>query len=306
MIAFLFWVFAQTAVAQAVPHAQMGLRVAADTVRIGDGFEFVIRVRVLPGFTPEFPAAPDSTEGQAPIIEMRDKKIERSKSDTLDYTATYKLVAWDLGQQQLRLTDVHLLNPRGNPAFLPVHASVFVRSVLPADSAKRVPKPPRPRFPVSKFNWWPLIIALIAIALGYLGWIIWKRYRARKMAPRDPYQVALEEFGKIEAMQLPERGESERYVALMVDVMRKYFSHKVPDARMSDTSGQLLIRVRSAQLGDGSLQNVLDQGDLVKFARATVGVESAKEIGANARALVDLVEKQLAPPPEAEKEKRAA
>lgn len=305
MIALLFWFFAQTA-APATPHAQMGLRVSPDTVRIGDVFEFVIRVRVLPGFTPEFPAAPDSTEGQAPIIEMRDRKIERSNSDTLDYTATYKLVAWDLGQQQLRLTDVHLQNPSGNPGFLPIHASVFVRSVLPADSSKRIPKPPRPRFPVTKFNWWPLIIALIAIALGYLGWIIWKRYRARKLAPRDPYEVALEEFKKIEAMQLPERGESERYVALMVDVMRKYFAAKVPGASLSNTSNQMIVRVRSAELADGRLEPVLNQSDLVKFARAKVEMESAKGIGANARALVDLVEKQLAPPPEAEKEKRAA
>jgi hypothetical protein len=281
-------------------NAQMGMKVTPDSVTIGDPFILVVRVKVKPGFTAEFPQMPDSADGKpSKIAIVGAPLLERAPNDSLEFRATYKLTAWDIGAQPIPLTDIHITGPQGT-GFLPLHASVFVKSVLPADSAKRIPKPPRDRFPVTKFNWWPLIILAIAIALGELLWWIYKRYRDRKNAPRDPYEVAIQEFKRVEAMQLTTKGEPERHAVLMAEAMRVYLAAKVPTAHISNTPRQLIENVYLAKLGDDTVREILEETELLKFANARTTPDAATRIGQGARAIVELVEKQLAPKPEDE------
>jgi hypothetical protein len=291
-------------VAQAVRapglNAQMGVKVTPDSVTIGDPFILVVRVKVKPGFTAEFPQMPDSTEGKpSKIAIVGTPLIERAPNDSLEFRATYKLTAWDIGSQPIPLTDVHITGPQGT-GFLPLHAAVFVKSVLPADTTLRVPKPPRDRFPVTKFNWWPLIILALAIALGELLWAIYKRYRERRNAPRDPYEVAIQEFNRVEALKLVEKGEPETHALLMSEAMRIYLSAKVPGAHISNTPSQLSENVHLAELGDDRVREIMEEHELLKFARARTTPDSAVRLGQNARAIVELVEKQLQPKPEDE------
>ena len=274
---------------------QMGTKVTPDTVTIGDPFILLVRVKVKPGFTAEFPQMPDSTEGRPSKIGLVGKPLlERAPNDSLEFRATYKLTAWDVGLQQIPLTDVHVTGPQGT-GFLPLRAAVFVKSVLPADTTRQIPKPPRERFPVHKINWWPGIIAAILLALGELFWAIYKRWRELKNRPRDPYVVALEEFKRVEAMQLPQKGEAELHAVLMAEAMRVYLSAKVPGAHISNTPRQLSETVRASGLGDENLGGVLSEMELLKFARARTTADAATVLGQKARAIVELVEKQLQP-----------
>lgn len=280
--------------------AQMGTKVTPDTVAIGDPFILVVRVRVRPGFTAEFPEMPDSTAGKPSKIALVGKPLlGRAPNDSLEFRATYKLTAWDVGPQSIPLTDVHVTGPQGT-GFLPLKAAVFVKSVLPQDSALRIPKPPRDRFPVHKTNWWPLIILAIALALAELLWWVYKRYRAGKNAPRDPYEVALQEFERVEVLQLTEKGEPEKHALFMAEAMRVYLSAKVPGAHISNTPRQLIENVLAANVGDERVREILAESELLKFARALTSPEAATQLGLNARAIVDLVEEQLKPKPEAE------
>ena len=276
----------------------MGLKVTPDTVTIGDPFILVVRVKVKPGFTAEFPQMPDSTEGRPSKIGLVGKPLlERAPDDSLEFRATYKLTAWDVGLQQIPLTDVHVTGPQGT-GFLPLRATVFVKSVLPADTALQIPKPPRDRFPVHKINWWPWIIAAILLALGALLWVIYKRWRELRNRPRDPFVVAMDEFRRIEALQLPQNGEAERHAVLMAEAMRVYLSAKVPGAHISNTPRQLTESIRSSRLGDENVGGVLSEMELLKFARARTTPDAATELGRKARAIVELVEKQLQPKPD--------
>ena len=280
--------------------AQMGTKVTPDSVTIGDPFILVVRVKVKPGFTAEFPQMPDSADGRpTKIAIVGTPLLERAPNDSLEFRATYKLTAWDIGTQTIPLTDIHITGPQGT-GFLPLRAAVFVKSVLPADSAKRIPKPPRDRFPVTKFNWWPLILLAMVIALGELLWAIYKRYRERKNAPRDPYEVAMQEFKRIEALQLTEKGEAESHAVLMAEAMRVYLSAKVPGAHISNTPRQLAKNVHLAELGDDRVPEIMEEQELLKFARGRTSPAAALRLGQNAREVVELVEKQLAPKPDEE------
>jgi len=282
---------------------QMGFRVTPDTVLIGQPFTLFIKVLAPKGVRFEFPGGPDTaTQNGVRPIELRGEKIVTMLGDTA--VALYHLVAWDVGTQPLRFPEVRVTF-EGQERRPPLGAaSVFVKSVLPADTSLRVPKPARPLIVLPVFNWlrwFALLAALIAVSLA---WWAWRRYRNRPKPPIDPYARAQQEFVRIEARRLLETAEPEEHFAAMVDVVREYLAARVPGVRRSDTTGELLRTMQPRDGVESELPRLLDRVDLVKFARAEAAQQEAREAGAKLRAIVDHVEARLNP--ESEPAKRLA
>jgi hypothetical protein len=268
---------------------QMGYDIEPDTVTVGDPFRVMVRVRAPLGAAIEFPAGPDS--GAA--VEALDPRQEQQGPDStaLEVTAGWRLAAWDTGDQLLQLRDV-VVRIDGRERRLALGMlKVHVRSVLPADTAQRVPKPQRALFEFGR-PWWHWLLAILA-ALGIIGlfWWWWYRRRKRKKGEvADPYADAEEEFERVERLGLVEAGERGRYVALMVDVLRTYLSRRIPDAHQSLTTSELLIAVRENRtVPVNRLALVLADADLVKFARRATTAERARELGTEARGIVGAV-----------------
>ena len=284
---------------------QMGFRVSPDTVLIGQPFSLFIKVVAPKGVRFEFPSGPDTaTQNGVRPIELRGEKIVTMLGDTA--VALYHLVAWDIGTQPLRFPDVRVTFA-GQERRPPLGgASVFVKSVLPADTSLRVPRPARPLIVLPVFNWlrWlALLAALIAVALT---WWAWRRYRNRPKPPVDPYVRAQQEFARIEARRLLETGEPEEYFAAMVDVTREYLAARVPGVRRSDTTRELLRTMQPREGVEAELPRLLDRADMVKFARADAAQQEAREAGAQLRAIVDNVEARVNPESEPAKRQAAA
>jgi membrane protein implicated in regulation of membrane protease activity len=183
-------------------------------------------------------------------------------------------------------------------------ASVFVRSVLPADTSLRVPKPPRPLIVLPVFNWWPWLALAAAIIAAVLLWWAWRRYRNRPQAPVDPYVRAQRAFERIERMGLLEADRGREYLALIVDAAREYLAARVPGVRRSDTTSELLREMQPHDGVEAELPRLLERADLVKFAHADIARDEAREAGLAIRAIVDHVEARLNP--ESEPAKKAA
>lgn len=295
----------QTPATQTQLPVQMGYRVNPDTVIIAQPFNLFIKVLAPRGVRFEFPLGPDTTtqNGVRPI-ELRGEKIVSMLGDTA--VALYHLVAWDVGTQPLRFSDVRV-SFQGQERTIPLGgASVFVRSVLPADTALRVPKPPRPLIVLPAFNWrlWAAILAAV-IAVVLLWWA-WRRYRNRPKPPIDPYVRARQEFARIEGRKLLEKDEAEEYVAAMVDVVRAYLAARVPGVRRSDTTSEILRTMKPRDGVEAQLPQLLERADLVKFARADVVREEAARAGTLAKEIVDHVEARLNPDSEPGKRLNAA
>ena len=273
---------------------QMGYRVKPDTVLIAQPFDLFIKVLAPKGVRFDFPLGPDTTSqnGVRPI-ELRGEKFVSMLGDTA--VALYHLVAWDIGTQSLRFPDVRVTYG-GQERLVPLAgATVFVKSVLPADTSLRVPKPARPLIILPVFNWllWASLVAA-AIALVLLWWA-WRRWRNRPRPPIDPYVRAQQEFARIEARKLLDKEEAEDYVAAMVDVVREYLAARVPGVRRSNTTTELVHAMRPADGVEAELPGILDQADMVKFARATVSREDAARTGTLTREIVDHVEARVNP-----------
>ncbi|HET7458892.1 MAG TPA: DUF4381 family protein [Gemmatimonadaceae bacterium] len=287
-----------SAQAPAIP-IQLGVTVVPETVTVGQPFVVTVRLRAPLGATVEFPAGPDSAGG----VEALDSRRVTDAGDrsTVDQSAVYRLVAWQVDTVRLGMPDVVVRTAAGERRVSLAATRVFVASVLPADSALRVPKPARDIFVAGPPWWWPwlpILLAILAI-LGLLWWL-WRRFRRRKGAAADeelpPIRYAEREFDRIEGLGLIEAGERGRFVALMVEVLRDFLARRVPGADASLTSTELLAGLRggSTVVPLDRLAPLLAESDLIKFARRPVSAERAHALGAEARSIVRDVEAKRA------------
>jgi hypothetical protein len=273
--------------AQQIP-VKAGITVAPDTVRVGDPFRVTVGIRAPRGATIEFPTATDSTS----TVQSLDPAAVRSSRDTtaVEQYADYRVAAWDVGSQPIRLADA-VVRLNGGERRIPLTGrAVFVRSVLPADSAQRKPKPPRALFEINPFPWW--LLALIAAAIVAVGLLIWwwirRRRRPKPPVIVDPYERAQSEFQRIDALGLLDAGERARYVTLMIETLREYLATRYAEAALSLTSTELQRSVRGLpHVPHDRLTRALTEADLVKFARRPVSSERARELGREARAIVE-------------------
>jgi hypothetical protein len=234
-----------------------------------------------------FPTGLDSV---APVQALEPPAVrDGSDSSVVDRLAVYRLAAWDIGRQPITLGDI-VVRGTGAERHIPVGApSIFVQSVLPADSALRVPKPARPLIDQSLPRWW--LWALIAAAAVLLALLLWwwlrRRRRAAPVVIEDPLARAEREFARVEALRLIEAGERGRHVALMVDVLRDYVAARFDAAPLALTSSELTRALhREPMVPLERLSRLLDEADLIKFARRVVTRERAAELGREARVLV--------------------
>lgn len=277
---------------------QLGVRVQPDTVTVGDRFTVFVRVRAPAGATIAFPAGPDS--GTVELVTTAAFTEPRVDSLWVEQTAGYRLAAWDVDSQPLPFADV-VVRAGTVERRVPFGArSIFVRSVLPADTTLHVPKPAREMFSFGIPRWllW-LLAALLALLLALLAWWLWRKLRRREQQ-LPPFERAQREFDRIEAMHLPEHDEGARHVALMTDVLREYLAARVAEASASQTSWELLRAMQSADPGrwDAAVQaraeRLFARADLAKFAAARIPPDEARAAGAEARALVADTERRIA------------
>ena len=296
----LLWLLLQTTLpqSQATPvnglPVQMGFRVTPDTVLIGQPFSLFIKVMAPKGVRFEFPDGPDTaTQNGVRPIELSGEKVVTMFGDTA--VALYRLVAWDVGTQAVRIPDVRVSfeGQERRPSL--AGASVFVKSVLPADTSLRVPKPARALIVLPVINWLRWLALLAAIIALALAWWAWRRYRNRPKPPIDPYVRAQQEFARIEARRLLETEEQEVYFTSMIDVVREYLAARVPGVRRSDTTTELLRAMKPSGGVEEDLPRWLELADLVKFARADVSIDEAREAGLAAKTIVDHVEARVNP-----------
>ena len=282
---------------QSAIAVKAAVSIAADSVRVGDPFRVTIGVRAPPGATIDFPRELDSTGA----VQSLDPVNVRTSADTsaVEQYADYRVAAWDVGKQAIQLDDIIVKLGSATRRIPVTGATIFVKSVLPADSAKRIPKPPRDLFEVNPFPWW-LWALLAAVVVGLILLFWWWKRRRRRATPIpaiDPFKQAEADFERIERLALLEAGERGRYVTLVIEVLRDYLAARHTRAALSLTSTELQRTIRELPtVPETRLTRVLTDADLIKFARRAVSTDRARDLGREARAIV--AAEHAATPPE--------
>jgi hypothetical protein len=135
----------------------------------------------------------------------------------------------------------------------------------------------------------------VVLALGLLYWLYRRRRRTRVVnvtAPVDFYARAMHDFERLERLALVDSGERGRFVALAVEVLRTYLTARVPAATLSQTSSELVTAVRDdTRVPITRLAPLLGETDAIKFARFPIDLARARQLAAEARGVVDDVER---------------
>ena len=290
MIAAILLVLLQAATpapAQApapAPAAAISWSVSPETVTVAEPFNVTITIRAPLRTVIAFPAGPDTAQP----LEAVDPPVVHFDTDSTGAPrriAVYRLQAWQTGAQSL--TVPVQIGAGADAQKLEAHPAVFVRSVLPADTSLRVPKP---ALSVLKtpLLWWPWALAL-GVALGVIA-LLWRRHRRRRRAapPPSPLSVAEGALARVETLGLLEAGEPSRYVALHADILRGYLSSRVAVVSRSQTTAELVAALLGRALPLNRVAAVLDEADQVQFARRPVTVVRAKEIAREVKTLLTL------------------
>jgi hypothetical protein len=176
-------------------------------------------------------------------------------------------------------------------------ASVEIAPMLPAGNPAlrdiREPEPP------PALGLWLSLPLLVAAALG---WYLLRRRRqvpvepvpmetpAPAEPPPDAYRVAVARLAGIERERWPECGEVERHYEAAADVLRDYLEAAEEIPARERTSGELLWAL-PPRLMEGGLRRltaeVLEEADLVKFARRRPGAAAAAAHLRRSRELLD-------------------
>ena len=275
-------------------RVQARFLVRPDTVEVGDPFTLIVTVVVPIGARIDWPTLDDTT---AMVVSLEPTKVTQASMRAGGRTerAEYALAAWNVGALPIGLNDA-VVRVGATTLKVPLNdASVFVKSVLPGDSSMHKPKPPRdlcPRVVPWWQRWWPALLLLAALAL--LWWLL-KRRRTRAgattLAALDPYARAVHDFERLDRLALADAGERGRSVALAIDVVRTYLAQRNPRAVLSLTSAELIAGVADDErVPRDRLLSLMADGDGIKFARRVVSGSRARELAAEARAVVEHIE----------------
>ncbi len=146
---------------------------------------------------------------------------------------------------------------------------------------------------------WPWIAGslVLAVLVAIAGWWAYRRWRGQPfgLAPavdnRPPWQVAYDELARIESLGLLEQRRFKEYYSLVTDCLRTYLEQQF-GLRVTDrTTSELRLVLRSSELEPDHARSFLDlfaESDLVKFAKFTPDLETARRLVEGARRLVTL------------------
>jgi hypothetical protein len=266
--------------------------VVPETVTVGQPFSVRIRVRAPKFATIHFPAVPDTADA----IEAVDPRAMEDAGDDelIDRTAVYRLVAWDVGARTPHFANVIIGEGGADQQYAVTLPAVTVRSLLPADSAQRVPKEARAPLAPPGVLWKFLLLGtLLLVALAWYWWRRRTRRALRAPPALEPFAAAVSSFGALDALGLPAAGESGRHVIASVDVLRGYLARRFPDVRESLTPQEIERVLGESDLPvlPDRLTSLLQRESSLRFARAGVTADEALTLGRESQAIVRDIQK---------------
>ncbi|MCU0648728.1 MAG: BatD family protein [Gemmatimonadaceae bacterium] len=277
----------------------VGVVVRPDTVTVGDPFTLTITVEGAPGMLVRFPAEPDS----ATTIALRapaelPMEGERMPNGRMRWRARYPLAAWDVGALVVPIGPVTI-----GTRTVPVFARVVVASVLPADTAQRVPHGARPPVPWPTPWWWAWLIAALVVAAMAALLSVAARWRRRRPVVRvRAIDAARAELDALDAPASLAVGESVHALDGSADVLRRYLRRRWAETTLLEgygldaglTTGELVQRLRDVGWpATARVHALLDAIDAVRFAPGTIDAARARAFTDAVRPLLEEMEAAL-------------
>ena len=260
-----------------------------DTLTVGDLLIFRIRIRKEANDRTEivsdnvFPGRFEVREARPPAVqELEDGRIEEIRDLILTVFETGDLEIPALTLQYV-LANGDLNSLRSHPI------PVTVQSVKPEGvSDIQDVKPPveiQARIPI----WAWVVLGGIVLIVAGLIWYFIRRKRKPKEEPPPPPVNWVKELDRIGQLGLLEQENYKQYYTLISDTFRRFLEEKVGVEAMEHTTFEIARDLAQAAVKLDMIQETeafLSEADLVKFAKFTPDLGSAKDALPRVRQLV--------------------
>jgi hypothetical protein len=277
---------------------------------LGDAPEggWTVGYRLLLRLTATHPAELEVTLPELPsewgpfeVLEQAPPASFENRDNTLTTVREATITLWAPGDYQTpplavryRDTDDQLHEVSVPPLSLSV-VSVLTEGETEKRDLKSQVSLPRPPL-------WPWVLGgLLLVALSGVGGRYLLTRLRRQAVPasipgvalelRSPEEIAYDELDRIDALDLPTRGELKRHYTLVADCMRTYIEGRYNLPALDRTTQELSTSLRRARVDRDHaalLRDLLTEADLVKFARARPPLAQARTVVAQASHIVDV------------------
>lgn len=268
---------------------QISAQVTPEAPAIGEVITIEIRVRAAAGSEIRFPALPDSLSR----VEALDPRALRDASSAgfVDRTAIYRLIAFDTGQASVRIGDVTVRRDGAETRHPVTLAPIRIRSVLPADSTGRIPRPARGLLEVPTMYWrWFILLGVVLILASWVLWS-WRRSRRALLTAPDASVLAREAFAHTRALGLLEAGEPGRHALAHVGIVRDYLASRFPETARSLTGAELVAALPAEfPILPERVSELVARVERVAFAKATIEAADAERVAVASVSIVEDVE----------------
>ena len=279
---------------------------AQGPVHLADRLSLVVTVTAPAGSSVFVPSNPDLGSFALVASKRRDvgpaasgspeaAKAAKASPAQLTEVHTFPLVALRLGIEPIPPIEIPYRLPDGTSGTvrtprLPVRVTGYLEDV-----ASPAVGPAPPPAAVISTNWtliWVLAVLGGAVAATVLTLLGLRVLRNRLLAavppppPLPPNELAL---GKLAALETADIDPTSRYAGV-VDVLREYLGGRYGFDGLESTTRELLRALRDADLKgvtDTEIRAMLDEADLMKFARLTATEEQARGRLTDVRGVVD-------------------
>lgn len=249
-------------------------------IRIGSQFHLILKTKVDTASSVIFPK--EQMFGALEVLEdyPTDTIIDNKNRTKFELIKKYGLTQFDSGRYVIPQLKV-LIN---NKPFLTDSLFIEVTNVQ-VDTLKQ------PLYDIkdvivdnqsSSMKWWMwLLISLALIGGGVWAFIQWKKKQTKTSKEPEVVYTPIEKvtigLKKLEEKQLIEKGAIKDYYSELTDIARTYLEEAVKIPAMENTTAELIENLkltaikRNLAFSDemiSSLEKVLKQADLVKFAKS--------------------------------------
>ena len=206
----------------------------------------------------------------------------------------YELRCYELGNHEIPPPEIAIFSPGADMLIRPPRAIeiAILGTRDDGDEDLREIKPPV-HIP-GGIPLWLLAIALASLlvaAAAVVSRVVNRRGPAGHPLPPPPPMDFAAEFARIAAMGLLERGAFKIYYTLLSETLRHFLEEKADVEALERTTGEIAASVDGLAIDPALARDVIEflsEADLVKFARASPGIEQARKApGAGRPAALD-------------------
>lgn len=305
---FAWLVFSPTASGQ--PASRDSLLVVAradrERIRVGDPLIYVVAAVIPPGGVIAWPSQGNEL-GSFEILGLTRKGPVSGPDGTSADTLVYTLTGYTPGAQAIPPFTVACNLPNG--AMLSATADsipIAIISVIEDEAAdiRDLKSPVEVPADTPWYVWAAIAAAAAIIALTAIYFYRRRQPRQPSETPtvavaRSPYEIALEEFDRLDNAQLLAQGSVKQHYTAVSDILRRYIGGRYGVMAMEVTTRELLAELDERQIRFESRHDIarlLEVCDLVKFAKYIPDEEQQTHSIDDGRAIVEAT-KPEAPPP---------